>query len=94
MDDPIPCSVCGRSTPPEYQEKHHLVPKSRKGKETVPVCINCGDQLHTLFTLKEMRDSFNTLEKILADERIQEWVRWIRKRHDFKVCQKRKKKRG
>jgi hypothetical protein len=87
------CTICRRLTPPEYQEKHHLVPKSRKGKETILVCRNCGDQLHKLFSNKEMERAYNTIEAILSDERIQKWIKWVKKKKDFRVCVKAKKKK-
>jgi hypothetical protein len=88
-----PCAICGRPTPPRYREKHHLVPKSRKGRVTILVCRNCGNQLHRLFTNKEMERIYNTVEAILGDERVQKWVKWVRKKKDFSVCTKTKKKR-
>jgi hypothetical protein len=69
------------------------VPKSRKGRETIKVCTNCGDQLHRLFTNKEMEKIYNTVEAILADERVQKYVKWVRKKKNFHVPKKVKKRR-
>ena len=92
--DDIECPICKRDVPPEYQEKHHLVPKAKKGKETVIVCCSCGDQLHQIFTNKELTKQYNTVAKILANDKIQKWVKWIQKRPDhYSVCMARKKKR-
>jgi hypothetical protein len=85
------CSICSRETPAQYMEKHHIVPASKKGKETMSVCVPCGDQLHQLFSNKEMESQYNTLEKILDNEKIQGWIKFVRKRNDFHVCMKRKK---
>ena len=87
------CTICGRKVPPQFQEKHHLVPKSRKGKETILVCTNCGNQLHKLFTNKEMEKIYNTVEAIIGDERVQKWIKWVRKQRGFRVPTKTKKKR-
>lgn len=92
-EDYTTCFICGRITPPRYIEKHHLIPKSRKGKETILVCNNCGNQLHHLFSNKEMEKTYNTLETILADERVQKWIKWVRNKKDFSVCNKTKKKK-
>lgn len=94
--DEIICPICKRHIPPEYQEKHHLKPKSRGGKhkDTLFVCCSCGDTLHQLFTNKELDKEYNTLEKILANEQIRKWIKWIRRKpDDFSVCMKTKKKR-
>ena len=88
------CQICQRVTPIEHLEKHHLTPKSKHGAklDTIFVCCNCGRQLHQLFTNKELAKQHNTLEKLLANEKIQNWIKWIRnKPNDFSVCMRRKK---
>lgn len=86
------CSICRRETPEGFQESHHLVPRCKDGKETIDVCCDCGNQLHNFFTIKEMEYTYNTLETILADERVQTWIRWVRKKKEFgTVCMKVKK---
>ena len=87
------CSICQRNTPDVYIEKHHLVPRAKKGKETVPVCHDCGNQIHILFSLKELRDTYNTVEALLANDRVQTWIRWVRKKKDFGVYAKAKKRK-
>ena len=103
----IICLICKRETPIKLVEEHHLIPKVvakrnkyadmpqlEKGEETINVCCSCGNQIHQLFTEKELADNYNTLEKILANEQIQNWVKWISKKpNDFSVCMKAKKKR-
>jgi len=88
------CVICEREVPGErFLEKHHLIPKCGKGKDTVKVCVDCGDQIHVLFTEKELRDIYNTVEKLKSNERMQKWIRWIQKRPTFgTVCMKRKKR--
>lgn len=88
------CSICRRHIPiSEYTEKHHLVPKSKKGKETILVCIDCADQIHNLFDIKELAREYNSLEKLLSHSSIQKWVSWVRKKKRFGICMRRKKPR-
>jgi 5-methylcytosine-specific restriction endonuclease McrA len=88
------CSLCGRTPATDaYLERHHLVPRCKNGRRTITVCIDCGDQLHKLFSLEQMCHTYHTLEAIRADERVGRWVRWIRKQHHFGVCMKTKKRR-
>jgi len=90
----IICPVCKRNIPPCYQEKHHLIPKQKKGKETINLCCNCGDMLHKLFTNKELIKKYNTLEKILANSEVQNWIKWIcKKPNDFSICMATKKRK-
>jgi len=90
----LTCRLCGREAPgTSYMEGHHLVPRSEHGKEKVPFCVDCGNQVHLLFTNNELRDKYNTVEALLADERIQRYVRWVRRRKEFGICAKEKKRR-
>lgn len=92
------CQICQRDIPIECMEKHHLVPKSRKKKVprskrkatkiTIDVCINCGDQIHKLFSNKELQKNYNTLEALLDDDRVKKWVGWIGKKKGYSVPQK------
>lgn len=93
-DEPFTCPVCRREVPLEFQEKHHLVPKSKKGKETIILCRSCGDQLHKLFTNKQLEKTYKTIEAILSNEDVQRWILWISKKPmDFRICMATKKKR-
>jgi len=90
------CKLCGRDIPArKYAEKHHLQPVSRGGKhkEKVLFCVDCGDQVHQLFTNKELEQIYGTLEALRSEERVQKWIKWIRKQTRFGVCHKEKKKK-
>lgn len=90
------CSICRRSINDEdYVEKHHLIPVVKKGKnkETIKVCIDCGDQLHKLFSVNELKDELSSLDAILNNERVKKWIKWIKKQKKFGVCMKSKKRR-
>jgi hypothetical protein len=58
------CSFCDRETPDQYIEKHHLVPRCKKGKISVVCCVDCGNQIHQLFTIKDLGQQHNTLENL------------------------------
>jgi len=97
------CPICNRETPSEFQEEHHLIPRqlSKRNKyadlptkETVTVCSSCGDFLHKKFSIKELAEQYNTLEKILFNSDVKNWARWINKRpSDFSICTKLKKRK-
>jgi hypothetical protein len=103
----IKCPICQRLIPDRFQEDHHLIPASickrnkyaklpqmEKGKEKITICICCGDMLHKLFTIKELAEKYNTLEKINANTDVQTWARWaFKKPYDFSICMKEKKGR-
>ncbi len=74
------CPICQHEYARSELTKHHLVPQSRKGKITVPLCRPCHRQIHAIYTEKALEEKFGTLESLLAAEGLQRWIRWIRKR--------------
>ena len=84
------CPICTRLTPYMYQERHHLVPKCKKGKNYIIVCKDCGDQIHQLFTVKDLSKKYNTLQKLLEQQKIQNWIDWVRTKN-FGITMARKK---
>jgi hypothetical protein len=91
-ENEIICQICRRSTPVQYQEKHHLRPV--RDSDTIDVCCDCGDQIHNMFENYIIRKELDTLEKLLNNEDIQKWIRFIRKKKEFGfVCMKQKKKK-
>lgn len=90
----IYCKMCGREIPDKRcLERHHLTPVAKGGKETDSVCIDCGDQIHMLFTNNELRDVYNSIEKLKEHPAIQKWIGWIRSKKEFGVCMKKKKRK-
>lgn len=74
------CPICLHEYNRSEMNKHHLVPKSRKGKVTVLLCKLCHQQLHALFTEKELEQNCATIPDLLAAESLQPWIQWIRRR--------------
>lgn len=85
MDDP--CAFCKRNVP---TRGHHVVPRCKGGREIAPTCHSCEDFIHKTWTHNELRDEFNTVEKILADERFQKFLRWLYKQHNSAVFKTRR----
>ena len=78
------CRLCLRDVPVEKiddsaaVQQHHLVPENRRESPTVTLCRPCHKQIHTLFTNEELRESYDTVEKLREADRIQEYIDWIR----------------
>jgi len=73
------CPVCGRLHD-DTMDEHHLIPKSKKGKETVTVHRVCHDKIHATFTNKELAKTFNTIKKIMENELMQNFAKWVSKK--------------
>ena len=74
------CPVCGRECGLSEASRHHVLPKSQGGREIEIVCVECHQQIHALFGVKELARKFDTLDKLVAEPEMQTWIAWIRKR--------------
>jgi len=71
------CPLCIRDVP--HASDHHLTPRSRGGKETLPICLDCHKSVHALFTNKELEAKYNTVEALLGDEKFAKHIKWLGK---------------
>ena len=87
------CDLCNRKV--EKLTRHHLIPKQRGGKNkgVVMFCLACKDQVHRLFTNKELDREYNTLEKLLETRRIRTYIKWVRKQKTEYITTKLKKRK-
>ncbi len=76
------CVFCKRQVP---TRGHHVVPRCKGGTEIVPTCHSCEDFIHKTWSHNELRDTFNTVETILADARFQKFLNWLHKQQDTAV---------
>jgi len=88
------CPLCSRDVPEDRLSDHHLIPKSRGGKETLAICADCHRQVHALFTNKQLASELNTVDAIMADERFARFARWIAKRPPERRMRKAKRAKG
>jgi len=81
MDDL--CPICGRPMPEITCNTHHLVPDTFGGKETITLHRICHNQIHAVFTERELQHEFNTVEKLLEHGAIQKFVKWVAKKDPY-----------
>ena len=72
---------------------HHLVPqvkchnkyKKAKNEDTnhIMICDLCHRTIHAYYDENTLRDKYNTLEKILSDEKFASYIEWRKKHPDF-----------
>jgi len=67
------CVFCKMTT---FTRGHHIVPRSKGGEETVPTCITCEDFIHKTWSHNELRDIYNNVDAILANEKFQKFLKW------------------
>lgn len=76
-EDPI-CPLCGRPIPPDQQDAHHLVPRSRGGTQTEVLHRICHRQLHALFTEAELARTYASITALQAHPDVARFVEWVR----------------
>ena len=85
---PEACELCARRLP---LTRHHLIPKALHDKAyvqkrfdrhqritaTLWVCRACHNQIHRLFSEKELALTYNNRDRLLADDRLRTFVEWL-----------------
>ena len=84
------CEMCGRERPLTF---HHLIPRTchrnkwfRKNfdkldmqQRGINVCRDCHNFIHQHFSEKVLGREFNTLEKLLENQEIVRFVKWLQR---------------
>ena len=82
MQETILCPICKRELGETNLSKHHLIPKSKGGKNGQTVLIHniCHQKIHSLFSEKELKENYNTIEKLRASEEMIAFIKWVSKK--------------
>lgn len=89
---PPPCWLCGRPTG-KTLIWHHPVPKSRGGRDVVPMHSICQQTLIANFTNSELQRYGMDVEGLLANPAIRKFVDWVAKKDpDFTAPQAKKQR--
>lgn len=80
------CPLCGRAIPPAQRDAHHLVPKSKGGRQTTFMHRVCHRQIHAVLTETELARQYATVEALLEHPELKVFVSWVKaKPEDFFV---------
>lgn len=72
----VPCWLCGRPIG-ETTVWHHPIPKSRGGRDVVPMHPVCQKTLIANFTNSELQRAGMDVEVLLANPTIRKFVDWV-----------------
>jgi len=87
-----PCWLCGRPTG-KTVVLHHPVPKSRGGRDTVPMHPICQNALIANFTNSELQRHGMDVAGLLADPTVRKFVDWVAKKDpDFNAAPAKKQR--
>lgn len=71
------CQLCLRPTTKTQRDKHHLIPKSRGGVETVILHKLCHQQIHALLTETQLERHYSTIEALRSHPEIAKFIQWL-----------------
>jgi hypothetical protein len=79
------CPICERDMwKGDSINRHHFTPKCRGGKETEFLHRVCHNKIHSIWTEKELEKEFNDPNKVIANEEMQKFIKWVKKKEpDF-----------
>jgi 5-methylcytosine-specific restriction endonuclease McrA len=70
------CFLCGRPLGRRV-ESHHVVPKSRGGRETAPVHPICHRAIHRALDNKALERGYATAEALRAHPELARFIAWV-----------------
>jgi 5-methylcytosine-specific restriction endonuclease McrA len=71
------CPLCGRPLGTVNIDRHHLIPKTFKGKDQYPIHKICHRKIHSAFTERELLRTYHTWEGLREHEDIQAFIAWV-----------------
>lgn len=92
------CPICEREMwEGKSIDKHHFTPKCKGGTETKYIHRICHSKIHSLFSESELADYYNTPARLLENEEMIKFVKWVSKKepdyYDISVRASRKGRR-
>ncbi len=85
------CALCEREV--RQVSKHHIVPKSEGGRDTVGLCAACHKTLHSFFTNETLANELNTLDALRQDPDVARYLAWVQKQRDSRIVVRSKRER-
>jgi len=79
MSAPV-CPLCGRELGTVNIDRHHLVPKTFKGKEQFPIHKICHRKVRSAMSERELLHSYHTWEALRRHEDIRAFIDWVTKK--------------
>ena len=73
--------LCGRKlVGGSSVNQHHLVPRSRNGRDTVALHRICHAAIHATLSEKELERQYNTIERLREHPQLRRFIVWVRRK--------------
>ncbi len=90
--DSYRCALCERDV--SRVTRHHIVPRSEGGKQTVALCSACHKTLHGFFTNETLAKELSSIDALRQDPDVRRYLPWVRRQPDRAIkVRSRSKKR-
>ena len=79
----IICGLCNRPIPLDApQSVHHLIPKSKGGKNGPTVTLHhiCHKEIHITLSEAELARTYNNIEVLKTHPRLAKFISWVKKK--------------
>lgn len=80
--NPVICPICEREIPSAQMDAHHLIPRSKGGRETQYLHRICHRQIHALFTETELAKRLNSADAIRQHPQMHRFIEWVKNKPD------------
>ncbi|MGB9989010.1 hypothetical protein [Pseudoduganella rhizocola] len=77
MSEEALCPLCGRPLGAVNIDRHHLVPRTFKGREQFPVHKICHRKIHSVLSERELLQHYHTWEALRAHPDIATFIAWV-----------------
>lgn len=71
------CPLCGRALGTVNIDRHHLVPRTFKGKEQFPIHKICHRKIHSVLTEKELFKAYSSWDALRGHQEIAAFIEWV-----------------
>jgi hypothetical protein len=71
------CPLCGRPLGTQNVDRHHLIPKSLKGREQFPIHKICHRKIHATFSERELLRGYHTWDALKGHADIASFIAWV-----------------
>lgn len=74
----VVCPLCERLIPESLRDEHHLLPKSKGGKQTVTLHRICHRQIHALFDDRTLAEYLSAVVALKTHPEMKRFISWVK----------------